>query len=159
MTPEERKYEIAYRRASYPYRLSNAPQKDHPYPEFFTTARYLVTGQFTHVQKDVLHASFADFVFKVRENKPKVWLSAFFREWEARFPQEQAIAREQQKSILKTYINMLATHWSGDGRPEGKDGRMDVLTVRFDILHEMVDDFEYVFPESTEESTEQNPVA
>ncbi|KAF9017022.1 hypothetical protein BDZ89DRAFT_1045428 [Hymenopellis radicata] len=146
MTPEERTYELAYRRAvlSLP---PSAPRQDHPYPEFFTTATYNVPRAFTRSQHEVLTASFGDFERKVRENKPKAWLNDFFREWAGRFPEEPNSARERKKSILKFYINTLATHWSGDGRPEGKDGRMDVITVRFDILHEMVDDFEYLFPE------------
>ncbi|KAF8998462.1 hypothetical protein BDZ89DRAFT_1148090 [Hymenopellis radicata] len=149
MTPEERKYELAYRRAVLSLPLS-APQKEHPYPEFFTTSTYSIPRAFSRRQHELLMASFADFETKVRENKPKAWLVNFFSEWEGRFPEEPKIARERKKSILQFYINTLATHWSGEGRPEGKDGRMDVITVRFDILHEMVDDFEYLFPDSAQ---------
>ncbi|KAF9014676.1 hypothetical protein BDZ89DRAFT_1046348 [Hymenopellis radicata] len=134
ITQEERTYELAYRRA-----VLALP--------FFTTATYHIPHAFTRLEHEILTASFAQFESKVRENKARAWLTNFFREWAVRFPAEPNNAKERNKSILKFYINTLATHWSGDGRPPGKDGRMDVITVRFDIVHEMVDDFEYLFPE------------
>lgn len=51
------------------------------------------------------------------------------------------------QTILKMLINSLASRWNTtDGRPAGKNGRMDVMLVYMDILHELVDDFDLHFP-------------
>ncbi|KAF9021223.1 hypothetical protein BDZ89DRAFT_1042905 [Hymenopellis radicata] len=149
MTPEEREYEIAYRRAvlSLP---STAPQQDHPYPEFFTTSTYIISSVFTTEETAFLRESFTDFERGLRDNKIKAWFTRFFQRWDVLFPEAPENARKRHKSIIKLYINMLASYWTGDGRSAGKDGRMDVITVRFDILHELVDDFAYLFVEATQ---------
>ncbi|KAF9035678.1 hypothetical protein BDZ89DRAFT_1036142 [Hymenopellis radicata] len=126
MTPEERELEIAYRRAvlSLP---SDTPRQDHPYPEFFTTSTYHLPRSFTTHQDEFLMTSFSDFQRTLKANKIKRWFADFFQLWAGRFPEEPRIARERQKSIIMFYINLLARQWTGDGRPEGKDGRMDVI--------------------------------
>ncbi|KAF9032546.1 hypothetical protein BDZ89DRAFT_1131398 [Hymenopellis radicata] len=150
LTPAERDAELAYRRSVLRLPL-DTPRQDHPYPEFFTTGVYMIWHQFTMAEEEYINASFPDFEFYVRKARAGKWLTLFLRTFLARFPEPDGTSAvkglERRKTIVKIFINALAASWSTEeGRPQLKDGRLDVMTVRLDILHEYVDDFEFFFP-------------
>ncbi|KAF9037327.1 hypothetical protein BDZ89DRAFT_1129853 [Hymenopellis radicata] len=150
LTPAQRQEVLAYRRSVLRLPL-NTPRQDHPYPEFFTTGVYMIWHHFTMAEEEYLNASFPDFEFYVRKARAGKWLTRFLEAFLARFPDPKgtsvANSLERRKSIPKIFINALSAFWSTEeGRPQMKDGRMDVMTVRLDILHEYVDDFEFFFP-------------